>query len=139
MDLFAYGSPIILRYFSLSQHSCILYNLNIILDKLNINKKDFQIICVLSGNDYYESKKNIYYYLKIYNKYKKTNSKKKLLNWLIETNYIEIEDVNDIETTLNIYLNINKELKRYPYFQIKFHSTSKKSLMKILENERFIF
>ena len=39
MDLFAYGSPIILRYFSLSQHSCILYNLNIILDKLNINKK----------------------------------------------------------------------------------------------------
>ena len=27
MDLFAYGSPIILRYISLSQHSCILYNL----------------------------------------------------------------------------------------------------------------
>tara|TARA_B000000475_G_scaffold245130_1_gene218038 strand:+ start:3628 stop:4560 length:933 start_codon:yes stop_codon:yes gene_type:complete len=139
MDLFAYGSPIILRYFSLSQHSCILYNLNIILDKLNINKKDFQIICVLSGNDYYESKKNIYYYLKIYSKYKKTNSKKKLLNWLIEHNYIEIEDVIDIETTLNIYLNINKELKKYKYFQIKFHSTSKKSLMEILEKERFIF
>ena len=33
MDLFAYGSPIILRYFSLSQHSCILYNLNIILNQ----------------------------------------------------------------------------------------------------------
>jgi len=139
MDLFAYGSPIILRYFSLSQHSCILYNLNIILDRLNINKEDFQIMCVLSGNDYYESKKNIYYYLKIYNKYKKTNSKKKLLNWLIENNYIEIEDVNDIENTLNIYLNINKELKKYKYLQIKFHSTSKKSLMEILEKERFIF
>ena len=139
MDLFAYGSPIILRYFSLSQHSCILYNLNIILDKLNINKKDFQMICVLSGNDYYESKKNIYYYLKIYNKYKKTNSKKELLEWLIENNYIEIEDVIDIETTLNIYLNINKELKKYKYFQIKFHSTCKNSLIKILEKERFIF
>lgn len=139
MDLFAYGSPIILRYFSLSQHSCILYNLNIILERLDINKEDFQIMCVLSGNDYYESKKNIYYYLKIYNKYKKTNSKKKLLNWLIEHNYIEIEDVIDIETTLNIYLNINKELKKYQYFQIKFHSTSKKSLMEILEKERFIF
>ena len=139
MDLFAYGSPIILRYFSLSQHSCILYNLNKLLDKLNINKKDFQMICVLSGNDYYESKKNIYYYLKIYNKYKKTNSKKELLEWLIENNYIEIEDVIDIETTLNIYLNINKELKKYKYFQIKFHSTCKNSLIKILEKERFIF
>jgi len=139
MDLFAYGSPIILRYFSLSQHSCILYNLNIILEKLNITKKDFQMICVLSGNDYYESKKNIYYYLKIYNRYRKTNSKKKLLNWLIENNYIEIEDVIDIETTLNIYLHINKELKKYKYFQIKFHSTSKESLMEILERERFIF
>ena len=139
MDLFAYGSPIILRYFSLSQHSCILYNLNIILEKLNINKKDFQMICVLSGNDYYESKKNIYYYLKIYNKYKKTNSKKELLNWLIENNYIEIEDVIDIESTLNIYLNINKELKKYKYFQIKFHSVCKDSLIEILEKERFIF
>ena len=139
MDLFAYGSPIILRYFSLSQHCCILYNLNIILNKLNIGKKDFQLICVLSGNDYYESKKNIYYYLKIYNKYKKTKSKKKLLDWLINNNYIEIEDVIDIETTLNIYLNINKELKKYKNFQIKFHSTSKNSLIEILERERFIF
>ncbi len=139
MDLFAYGSPVILRYFSLSQHSCILYNLNTILDKLNINKKDFQMICVLSGNDYYESKKNIYYYLKIYNKYKKSNSNKELLEWLIENNYIEIEDVIDIESTLNIYLNINKELKKYKYFQIKFHSVCKKSLIEILERERFIF
>ena len=97
------------------------------------------MICVLSGNDYYESKKNIYYYLKIYNKYKRSNSKKELLEWLIENNYIEIEDVIDIETTLNIYLNINKELKKYKYFQIKFHSVCKNSLIEILEKERFIF
>ena len=112
MDLFAYGSPIILRYLSLSQHTCILYNLNLILKKLNINKKDFQLICVLSGNDYFESKKNIYYYLKIYNKYKKSSSEKELLEWLINNNYIEIEDVTDIENVLNIYSNINKELKK---------------------------
>ena len=60
MDLFAYGSPIILRYLSLSQHTCILYNLNLILKKLNINKKDFQLICVLSGNDYFGQVRKIF-------------------------------------------------------------------------------
>ena len=139
MDLFAYGSPIILRYLSLSQHTCILYNLNLILKKLNINKKDFQLICVLSGNDYFESKKNIYYYLKIYNKYKKSSSEKELLEWLINNNYIEIEDVTDIENVLNIYSNINKELKKYNYFQVRFGSICKKSLKEILQRERFIF
>ena len=139
MDLFAYGSNVILRYLSLSQHSCILYKLDKILNKINIKKKDFQLICVLSGNDYYQSNKNIYYYLKIYNKYKKSKLNIKLLNWLVENNYVKIDEISEIENILNIYLNVNKELKNYDYFQIKFHSVSKENLKSILEMERFIF
>ena len=139
MDLFAYGSTIILRYLSLSQHSCILYNLKSILKKLEINKNDFQLICVLSGNDYYESKKNIYYYLKIYKKYKKTLIEKKLLDWLIINKYIKMEEINEITNTLNIYRNIKKELTYYENFNIRFNSVCKKSLKKILELDRFIF
>lgn len=139
MDLFAYGSPIILRYISLSQHSCILYNLKKILSKLEIKKKDFQLICVLSGNDYYESKKNIYYYLKIYKKYKKSLSDYDLLSWLNMNNYIKEEDINEIVNTLNIYRNIKKELGNYENFNIKFSSVCKETLKKILELDRFIF
>ena len=39
MDLFAYTCPYVLRYFSLANHTCILYDLKKILTKLNINKK----------------------------------------------------------------------------------------------------
>ncbi len=139
MDLFAYGSPIILRYISLSQHSCILYNLKKILNKLEIEKNDFQLICVLSGNDYYESKKNIYYYLKIYKKYKKSLNDDDLLTWLNINNYIKEEEINEIVNTLNIYRNIKKELGNYKNFNIRFSSVCKNKLKKILELDRFIF
>ena len=56
---------------SLRNHSCIQYNLKKILTKLEISKEDFQLVCVLSGNDYYNNKKNIFYYMKLYNKFKK--------------------------------------------------------------------
>ena len=139
MDLFAYGSPIVLRYFSLSQHSCILYNLKIILNKLKVTKEDFQLICVLSGNDYYDNKKNIYYYLKIYKKYNKSKSNKKLLDWLLENNYVVEDEIVNIEKILGMYVNIKRELTRYKYIPIKFGSICEESLKNILKKERFIF
>ena len=138
MDLFAYGSPIVLRYFSLLQHTRILYDLKIILSTLGINsKKEFQLLCVLSGNDYYNSKNNIYYYLKIYKKYKKTKENIDLLDWLLKYNYVL--DKNEILNILNLYLNINKELSKYKYVPIKFGSVCEESLKEILKKERFIF
>ena len=44
MDLFAYTCPFVLRYFSLSNHTVILYDLKKILTKLDIDKKNFQVL-----------------------------------------------------------------------------------------------
>ena len=60
------GVQDVLRYFSLANHNCLLYNLNKILKKLSINLEDFQTLCILSGTDYYKSKKNIFSNLKLY-------------------------------------------------------------------------
>lgn len=52
MDLFVYGCPRILRYFSLVHHQAILYNMKGILQKLQMTQDEFRIVCILSGTDY---------------------------------------------------------------------------------------
>ena len=65
-DLFVYGCPIVLRYFSLRRHSVVLYNLDKILKELKLNIKQFREMCVISGTDYNVGNHNIYYYYDIY-------------------------------------------------------------------------
>jgi flap endonuclease-1 len=136
MDLFAYTCPIVLRYFSLLNHTCILYDLKKILRTLDIDKEHFRILCVLAGNDYYSSNNNIFHYLKLYNKYKKTTQTLDFISWLENIN--QIDYVEDIKKVLNIYKNVN-ELSKYPYVIIKFGNTDKDKMHRILENERFVF
>ena len=52
MDLFVYGCPRVLRYFSLMNHSVVLYHMKGILDELSLNQNEFREICILSGTDY---------------------------------------------------------------------------------------
>jgi len=139
MDMFAYTCPYILRYFSLRNHSCIQYNLKKILNKLEISKDNFQVLCVLSGNDYYNSTKNIFYYMKLYNKFKKTTSKN-FFEWLLVNDYISDEDVGYIQNILDMYTNGPKsELSNYKHFNIKYGSVDNSLMMSILEKDRFIF
>lgn len=139
MDLFAYTCPIVLRYFSLANHSCILYDLKKILTKLNINKENFQILCVLAGNDYYNSNNNIFYYLKLYCKYKKSSVNIDFIDWLLNVNHIDSGDKMEILNTVDIYKNVKKELVNYPYTNIKFGSVDRQELYAILEEDRFVF
>tara|TARA_Y100001936_G_scaffold34402_1_gene32473 strand:- start:295 stop:1227 length:933 start_codon:yes stop_codon:yes gene_type:complete len=139
MDLFAYTCPVVLRYFSLANHTCILYDLSKILKKLDINKENFRILCVLSGNDYYSNNNNIFYYLKLYNRFKKLKLKSNFLVWLTSQNFVNKEELDEINTRINMYLNINGELSNYSYIPIRFGNVDKVDLYKILENERFVF
>ena len=139
MDLFAYTCPVVLRYFSLANHTCILYDLKKILKKLDINKKNFRLLCVLSGNDYYNNKNNIFHYMRLYNKYKKTKLDIDFIEWLTNINQLDIGESEEIMNVVNIYKDIKDEISKYPYTVIRFGSVDKSSLHYILERERFVF
>ena len=140
MDLFALGCPNVLRYISLSNHSYLSYDLKKILEKLDISLKDFQYLCVLSGNDYYRTNKNIFNYMKLYKRYKKNQKINISFNdWLLNNNTITNEQSYDIENAMAMYNDINKELNNYKYFPIRLGSVDKQNLFNILHKERFIF
>jgi 5'-3' exonuclease len=67
-DLFVYGCPRVLRYLSIRNHTVVMYDLNKILNELNIDQKKFRKICIISGTDYNNSSINIF---RNYNLYKK--------------------------------------------------------------------
>ena len=57
MDMFVYGCPIIIRYFSMSNHNCVIYKTDEIIKSINMEPMHFKQLCILSGTDY---KKNIH-------------------------------------------------------------------------------
>jgi len=138
MDLFAYTCPIVLRYFSPSNHTCILYDLKKILHTLDIDKKHFRIVWVLAGNDYYSNDNNIFHYLKMYNKYKKTQNTD-FITWLVNINQIEKDEVEYIYKILDMYNNVKNELVKYPYIVLKFGYIDKDKMRTVLEKDRFVF
>lgn len=141
MDLFALGSPMVLRYISLSNHTYLSYDLSKILNKLDMSLEDFQYLCVLSGNDYYKTNKNIFNYMKMYKRYKKNSIKNEnnFNNWLLNNNTITTEQSYDIENALNMYKDVKKEINNYKYFAIRIGYVDKTSLFDILHKDRFIF
>jgi 5'-3' exonuclease len=58
MDMFVYGVPRVIRYFSLLNHTIVLYNTSSILQELSMTQKEFSEVCILSGTDYNLSSSN---------------------------------------------------------------------------------
>ena len=96
-------------------------------------------MCILSGTDYYSSKKNIFYYLKLYNKYKKYKINYEcFLDWLNKYKYLNNEINTKLPQILNIYRNVEKEINNYKYCPIIFSDINTEKLYNILEKDRFI-
>ena len=123
MDLFVYGCPRVLRYFSLINHSIVLYDFKGILNELDLSHKEFKDICILSGTDYNinsNSNVSLQQTLKLFSKYKGTKDNKQnneFYDWLqTNTNYIECPellekihsmfDLNDNHENLTIFNEI---------------------------------
>lgn len=138
MDLFAYNCPYILRYFSLAHHKCLYYDVEKILEKLKLTKNQFQLICILSGNDYYSTNRNIFYYMKLHKKYLKKHIKKDFKEWLLENEILTNTDIYEIQNIKELY-NITEEIKQYPYKTISYKSVDVEQLQNILKLERFVF
>ena len=138
MDLFAYGSINVLRYFSLVTHTVIVYNYKKILEKLEITDSDFKLLCVLAGNDYFKNENNIFHYYSLYKKYKKKNTNNDWLYWLVGNNYLTNDKCIEINKIKNIYTLTGDELSYYKYFIIKNTRYDLKKIMELLSSERFL-
>jgi len=149
MDLFVYGCPRVLRYFSLIKHNAVIYNTKQIFDDLGITENEFRQICVLSGTDYnIHSNKNtdLYKTLKWFKRYHQVKNKKhsnmtNFYEWLQEnTSYIEdylliqhIHSLFDLESKKEEYNSLLEDIR------ISTGSYDKEGIKNLLINEGFLF
>lgn len=99
MDMFVYGCPRVLRYFSLLNHTIVMYNLDEILNNLGLNQKELREICVLSGTDYN-------YNMNTINNVKSVNNVNNVNN--INENKIKKEEEPNLYKTLKYFKKYNK-------------------------------
>lgn len=146
MDLFVYGCPRVLRYFSLLNRSAILYNMKEILQELDLTMKEFRQMCVLSGTDYNinmdaRDGMNLQKTIKLFKKYKKTKNGDDFYNW-INSNCAEyIENYDSLQNIYNMFdLSENHEhLKICDNIRIINTTINKEQIKTILEDDGFIF
>lgn len=143
MDMFAYGCPVVLRYFSLWNRTVILYDVNKIVSHLNLNQIEFRELCIISGTDYNMQKTNtltIYNYYDLYNKSKIKNKKissSGFYDWLDDEHIANY--TNLVKTYCLFDLNQFEYFKSIRNISIKNREVNKKELKKILEADNFIF
>ena len=121
MDLFVYGCPRILRYFSMMNQTVVYYDLQEILESLGLTQEIFKNITILSGTDYNNQVMSID---KLYNIYIKNTRQfqEEIMKKFQDEKYrniqeihqyydVEKEDFNKVLTTRK-YFNYNKQNER---------------------------
>jgi 5'-3' exonuclease len=149
MDLFVYGCPRVLRYFSLIGHTAVLYNLDGILKELLMTQQEFKEICILSGTDYSlqlqdsqtdDIKKiNLYEIMKLFQQFKKENDNQTFYDWiLVNTNLIANTD--ELKKIINMFdLQLKEKLDLFNKIQIINGPKMQKDIEEIMKAEDFIF
>ena len=143
MDMFVYGCPRVIRYFSLLNHTAIVYDVKGILNNLGISQKELREICVLSGTDYKlecdDTKNSLNNTLKLFKKYHKSKSKVGFYEWLNKDNKF----IKDYDLLLKIYnmfeLNDRFDIKIFEKIKIINGPIIKNEIIKILKTDGFIF
>jgi flap endonuclease-1 len=119
-DMFAYGVPVVLKYFSFVKHTIVKYDISIILQNLNLNYEEFLDICVLSGTDYNKSYGNLF---DIYNnmiEYKKLPENDISFDMWVSNNKIITGNITEVMESKQYYkINEMRILKKYPFIVIK--------------------
>jgi hypothetical protein len=153
MDMFVYGTPRVIRYFSLLNHTCVLYDTRSILQDLRMTQKEFSEICILSGTDYNLTQKNhnntsvqhqhtLNDAMKIFNKYRGVNYFTGLYEWLLNENmidsteYVYLNHIYQMFTTqTEEYIRIVDNVKNVQNTLV----VAKDKLRSILEEDGFIY
>lgn len=143
MDMFVYGCPRVIRYFSLLNHTAIVYDVKGILNNLGISQKELREICVLSGTDYNlecdDTKNSLNNTLKLFKKYHKSKSKVGFYEWLNKDNNF-IKDYDLLLKTYNMFeLNNHFDIKVFEKIKIINGPIIKNEIINILKTDGFIF
>jgi 5'-3' exonuclease len=141
MDMFAYGCCRVLRHFSLVKHNVLLYDLEQILYKLQMNVQEFRQVIVLSGTDYNkEDTTNLFDSVKWFYAYKKSiilseeTIQPNFYEWLTKnTDYIKNVDV--LNSTHQMFLKKNGVYD----FPCGVKKGNKERLVELLGYDGFIF
>lgn len=156
MDMFVYGCPRVLRYFSLLNHTAVLYCMENILQELKLTQKEFRQLCVLSGTDYnisnndsnndsnnnYNNGPNLHKTIKLFKKYKQFNdSSCDFYEWIQKNDETYINNVTLLNNTYSIFeLSENHvHLNIYDKIHIENSKILNQQLRPILEEDGFMF
>jgi flap endonuclease-1 len=143
MDMFVYGCTRVMRYFSLLQHTVVIYSMKGILKDLNMNQQEFRNICILSGTDYnvYDNPDiNLRQTLQWFAEYKKNKSCLDFYSWLLEnSNYID--DIELLRKINQMFAceNSQEKLTIFDKITINYTEMCQKEIENIMINEGFIF
>ena len=130
MDLFVYGCPRILRYFSILNESVVLYDNEKILKFYNISQNNFKRICIISGTDYNERILSIEVSFNIYLK-DIANFTKNIISKIGNDNYNKVRTIEEVYDTGNKYFKLLEN--------IKYTKQNKQDLMMFLKKYDFVF
>jgi len=153
MDMFVYGSPRVLRYFSLLNQNVVVYNMKLILEELTLTQKEFREICVLSGTDYNRhlnnNKNNLTNSLKMFKKYRKSIKELNSSEEIVPSYYDWVQEktdcIEDYDVLMNIYhmFDLNAEthnhLEIFENIKIMNGSVDMEAMKPLLLEEGFIF
>lgn len=88
-DMFIYGSPRVLRCYSINTKSLMLYDFYKILNQLKLSFEEFREICVISGTDYNNTEHNIHI-IKVFKLFYdfRNQGNVRFIDWLIDNHHI---------------------------------------------------
>lgn len=155
MDMFAYGCPNILRYLSLLNQTCVLYNMKEILHELDITKHNFRQLCVLSGTDYGKRLKTVYYYYGKYIQMKKhtcydiydinsryvvdntTNTMFRLFDYICELE--KQEDIEELKCIYQMFCIDDTVYRKFQDYTIQNSNININQIKEIMKDTNFVF
>jgi hypothetical protein len=144
MDMFVYGCTRVIRYFSLINHTAVLYCTKEILEDLQLSQSELRQICILSGTDYNVNYENqpitLFDIMRYFKKYKHSSSQEGFYNWLtchIKSIELDIPLLDKINNMFDI--SHNKILEEYTHVSVINSSINHDLLESVLQKEGFIF
>ena len=145
-DLFALGCKRIIKNFNLKKETFVMYEIDPLMDYLNMHLDTFRMICTLSCNDYVNNNtsKHFIYFINLFNKFIKSQKINDEINndfilWLLNNNYIIESEQQKYFTLSNIYNVSNKNLLEHFKFMSLHNGIYNKRKINILFVDRKMY